>query len=236
MSRQCIEAPLLRVSTPAKEGIYQGSRWLKFHVLCDREELESFFAKVRPFFIFPLGGVVDGSPIQEKMFLDTWEQCIQQLATGQVPKGELLRKILACAWTENLDALWLQKVEEKGYLTKICQPLVQVQAHWFSFSEIDGAFRPMSMGPESIFWGLQFAYPQIFQDPATMELKMVERSILFEKLRVWVREATRATPFLVHGQKTTVPIRLGKNCFSWIGAHPQLKVRGIEVESSGLSA
>lgn len=237
------EDPALRVSNPAREGIYQGSKWLKFHVLCNREELEAFFAQIRPFFIFPLGGIVDGHPISEKTFLDAWSECIHGLQNSIVPKIEDLRRILACAWVDNLHSLWLQKVEGKGYLAKICQPVVQVQAHWFSFSEVDRVFRPMSMGPESIFWGLQFSYPQIFQDPVTMELKTVERSMLFEKLRVWVREATRPTPFSIDRilpqlnsseaesvkEKVCVPIRLGRKCFSWIGKHPQLIARGIGV-------
>lgn len=219
----------LRVSTLEKEGVYQGSKWLKFQVLCDAIELRSFFEKIRPFFIFPLTGIVDGKPIREELFLETWSAVIASLQNGQVPEEKVLRQMFASALTDDPEALWLQQIEGKGYLTKISRPLIQMQAHWFTYSELDRVFRPMSMGPSSIFWGVQFSYPQIYQDPITMELKETDRPILFEKLRFWVREATRATPFIVGGQKSCVPIRLGKRCFPWIDRHPQLNVQGIGV-------
>jgi hypothetical protein len=93
----------------------------------------------------------------------------------------------------------------------------------------------MSMGVKAIFWGIQISYPQIYQDPKSMELLKVgesNNSELFALVRSWVRDATRPTPFVVSGMKTNVPIRLGKQCFSWIGAHPQLKEQGIVVHGS----
>lgn len=219
----------LRISSPEREGVYQGSKWLKFQVLCDREELEQLFKRLDPFFIVPLTGIVDGKTLAQDYFLDVWGACVDCLENGAVPKEDLLRKILACAFAEDLESFWLQPVAGRGYLAKISKPVIQVQAHWFTYSSVDEVFRPMSMGVGSIFWGLQFSYPQIYQDPATMELKETHRSDLFEKLRFWVRDVTRATPFLVNGKKVNVPIRLGKQCFSWIGRHPQLIEQNIGV-------
>ena len=219
----------LRISSPEREGVYQGSKWLKFQVLCDREELEQLFKRLEPFFIVPLTGIIDGSVLAQDYFLDVWGACIDALKNGAVPKEELLRKILACAFAQDLESFWLQPIAKRGYLAKISKPVIQVQAHWFTYSPMDEVFRPMSMGVGSIFWGLQFSYPQIYQDAATMELKEAHRSDLFEKLRIWVRDATRATPFLVNGKKVNVPIRLGKQCFPWIGRHPQLIEQNIGV-------
>jgi len=86
------------------------------------------------------------------------------------------------------------------------------------------------MGLGSVFWGIQMSYPQIYQDPKTMELMEIEESPnmeLFQKIRGWVRDATRATPFIVEGKRVNSPIRIGKNCLSWIGRHPQLRVLQI---------
>src|SRR3990167_7039927 len=209
----------LRVSTPAKEGVYQGSKWLKFQLLCSAEELGALFAILHPFFIFPLTGIVDGKPLSEKKFLNEYSSWIADLQNGRIPSDQALRTILAAAFTDDLDTLWLQEIPQKaaihesdlvqtpakGYLVKISKPIVQVQAHYFSYSTIDGVFRPMSMGKESIFWGLQFSYPQIYQDAKTMELKTAENNTLFEKIRLWVRDATRATPFSVAGVRINSP-------------------------------
>ncbi len=219
----------LRISCPAKEGVYQGAKWLKTQVLCDAVELKALFAAFSPFSIFPLTGLSEGLPISESAFLDEYDAWMVKLQRGELPSEVSLRAFLAAAFTEDLEALWLQEVPGKRYLTKIAKPLLQVQSAWFSYSALDGEFRPMTLGPRSIFWGLQFSYPQVYQEARTGELKETIRGALFEKLRPWVREFTRATPFVVGGRRVNSPIRLGKNCFSWIHHHPQLKAQGIQI-------
>jgi hypothetical protein len=68
-----------------------------------------------------------------------------------------------------------------------------------------------------------------------MEFLEVDESLnaqLFQKIKQWVRDTTRATPFVVDGKKTNVPIRLGKTSFSWIHNHPQLIQQKIGVYAS----
>jgi len=221
--------PILRISSLEKEGIYQGAKWLKFQVLCQRDELEQLFHRLRPISIFPLTGIVDGNPIPEEVFLSEYESWIDGLKEGRIPEDSSIKKILAAAFTDDLESLWLQEVSGKGFLMKMAKPTLLVQAHSFSYSEMDGEFRPMSMGLNSIFWGLQFSFPGVYQDAKTMELREVERGKLFEQVRLWVREATRATPFHVGGIRINSPIRLGKECFSWINRHPQLQSQGISI-------
>ncbi len=221
----------LRISTPAEEGVYQASKFLKYQILLDPVELESLFKALGDFWIFPMTGIVDGKPICPDFFIAEYGRWIEGLKKGIVPTSEQFRRILACVFTEDLDSLWLQKVAEDKFLTKIEKPVVQVQAHFFSYSPVDAVFRPMSMGKESVFWGFQFSFPQIYQDPKTMELRSVGEGVLFRKIQLWIREFSRATPFLVGRKKTNSPIRLGKECFSWIHLHPQLIQQQISVFS-----
>jgi hypothetical protein len=217
----------LRVSQLALEGIYQGSKFLKIQVLCDREELKALFERLGEFWLFHLTGLGDGEPIGQERFLEEYGKWVEGLKRGEVVEDGELKKVLAAALTKDLNALWKQEAGGK-FLVKMARPVVQVQAHFFTYSAIDGVFRPMTMGAGSIFWGLQFSFPQIYQDPKTMEFFETDLQ-LFEEIRRWMRDFTRPTPFVVGGVKTNVPIRLGKNCFSWIGAHPQLKGQGISV-------
>jgi hypothetical protein len=220
---------LLRISTPEKEGVYQGSKWLKFQVLCEQAELERLFLRLRPFYILPLTGIVNGHPLSEESFLAEYGSWIAGLKEGRVPEDFALKKILAAAMTDDLDSLWLQEVPGKGYLMKMAKPVLLAQAHSFSYSKMDGVFRPMSMGLQSVFWGIQFSFPSLYQDAKTMELREVERGKLFEEVRLWVRQETRATPFVMEGERINSPIRLGRGCFSWIGRHPQLMSQGISI-------
>ncbi len=226
----------LRVSQPAAEGVYQGSKWLKYQVLCDGEEMRSLFERLNPFWIYPLTGLVsiEQIPMKQETFLSEYASWIEGLKAGKIPSDAELRRLLACAFTAEPDALWLQEVPGNRYLVKISKPLIQVQAHSFSYSSADGEYRPLSMGTEAIFWGVQFSFPQIYQDAKTMELLEIEASPnrdLFIKIREWVRDATRPTPFIADGKRTNSPIRIGKNCFSWIHAHPQLPQKGIAIHA-----
>lgn len=222
----------LRLSTSEKEGMYQASKYLKYQVLCEVDELARLFERLQSFSIYPLTGLTDGEEIEKRAFLSEYGSWIQELKEGRLPTDGQLRKVLACAWTAEKEALWKQEVPGKRYLVKMAKPLIQVQAHFFTYSSLDGVFRPMTMGPHNIFWGLQFSFPQIYQHPKTMELLEVEEGLnseLFQKIKVWVRDETRPTPFLVGEKRTNVPIRLGKSCFSWIHQHPQLQEQKIGV-------
>jgi len=217
-----------RISTPSQEGFYQASKWLKFQVLVDRSELSELFQRMGNFGIYPLTGLLDEPQVlmPKETFLSEYGSWIGGLQQGIIPTDVQLRKILACAWSADANALWLQPVPKEKFLMKISQPVIQCQTHSFTYSEVDGVFRPMSMGLNAIFWGIQISYPQIYQDPKSMELLKVgesANSYLFSTIRQWVRDVTRPTPFVVSGLKTNVPIRTGKQCFAWIDAHSQLK-------------
>lgn len=223
----------LRSSTLAQEGTYQGSKYLKYQVLCDVAEMQTLVDGT--FSIYPLSGLHDGEPIAPARFLEEYGRWMEALKQGHVPTEEQLRRILAAAFTAEIDALWKQVVPGGRYLIKMAKPVIQVQAHFFTYSSLDGVFRPMTMGEKAIFWGVQFSFPQIYQDPRTMEFHEVEESpntALFQRIKQWVRDQTRATPFVVEGKRINVPIRIGKSCLSWIERHPQLGEQHIGVYAS----
>lgn len=218
----------LELSTVAEEGIYQGAKYLKYQVLCSQKELAALFAY--PFSIYPLTGIGDAEPIDKNVFLDEYGAMIDQLQQGQIPSDGALRRLFASAWTEDPKSLWKLAVPG-GYLVKLRKPVVQAQAHFFTYSSLDQEFRPMTLGTEAIFWGLQLSYPQVYQDPKSHEFFEMERGGFWEEIGRWIRNYTRPTPFVVDGQKKNVPIRLGKECFSWIRCYPQLHLRGIDVDA-----
>lgn len=222
----------LRISTPQQEGIFQNSKFLKYQVLASRKELALLFERLGAFWLYPLTTLSSADPIDPALFLQKYEEWIEGLKQQRVPSDAELKKWLAIALTADPTALWRQEVPGKRYLVKMAKPVIQVQAHFFSYSPIDDVFRPMTLSERAIFWGLQFSFPQLYQDPKTLELLEVEESPnseLFQKIKQWVRDETRPTPFVVAGKKTNVPIRLGKECFSWISSHPQLQEQQIEV-------
>ncbi len=221
----------LRVSSVEKEGTYQASKWLKIPMLLDGMEMKSLFDFLGQHWIFPMTGFSDGSSIPTAFFVSEYAGWIEGLKQGITPKDADLRRVLASALTGDLDSLWLQPIasRENQYLVKVSQPVVQMQAHFVHFSSVDGEFRSMSISKESIFWGIQCSFPQVVQDPKTMDICQIKPDRIFLMIREWVRENTRPTPFLIEGEKKNVPIRLGKQCFSWIHHHPDLQARGLKI-------
>lgn len=86
----------------------------------------------------------------------------------------------------------------------------------------------MIRGERSISWGLEFSYPQLYQDPHTGEIVPIvegERfpnTAPFRQLQRWMRRETRPTPFLVDGHRINAVARLGRGAFAWIDRHRQL--------------
>ena len=111
-----------------------------------------------------------------------------------------------------------------------------MQAHHFFFSPLDGKFHPMVLSNESISWGIQFSYPQLYQDPESRQIiKVSDGSVfpntpLFSKLMKWMRSHTLPTPFLIEESRVNAPIRIGKSALTWIENHPQLKEKGIGIK------
>ncbi len=225
----------LRVSTPAIEGPYEAAKWLKIQVLADASEIASLFQRLGAIELYLLG---TPSPQEELCFSQESFLAAVQRWTDKLQRGEALsqadfRSTLACGMTLDRDCFWLQELQGERFLAKIKQPVVQIQAHFFTVAQEEKTFHSMVFGKESIFWGVQFSYPQIFMDPQSGDFKKVDSSFintkLFQEIRRWSRDETRATPFLLRDEKINVPIRLGKNCFSWISKHPQLAINNLGV-------
>ena len=109
--------------------------------------------------------------------------------------------------TTTPDAVYALDLGEGRQSVRIAYPVVQQQVHRLDYSTVDGKFRPMVLGLDSILWGIQYSYPQLFSNQQTLEVQQVNDSpdfpntALFRSIQKWVRHNTIPTPFLVGGQK-----------------------------------
>ncbi len=210
---------VLRISNPSVEGTLCVSKWIKIQVLLDLSEMEELIRHLQPFYCLDTSRVVSSF---EHDFLEDYKLYLKDLKTP----------VRSCIWTTSLDPLYAMKVGEDKYLIKSLLPTIQIQAHQFFYSDLDKKFHPMVLSKESISWGIQFSYPQLYQDPKTQAFHKcsdLPNTQLFLKLTKWLREYSCPTPFMAEGKKVHVPIRIGLKVFSWIKDHPQLKARGLEV-------
>ena len=226
---------MLKLSHPSQEGVLNVSKWLKTQVLLSDAEMRSLLDHLNPFSFYNVSEVVTEEVIPQELFLNAYTRYAQTLKSGKVLEDKELRRFFSAALSVTSEALYKMEVKPGQFLIKAIKPILQMQLHQFLPSKLDGKFHPMVLSQDSVSWGLQFSYPQICQNPRTNLFAKVVKSEefpnteLFDKLMKWLRNFSVPTTFVWEGKKTSVPMRLGKECFSWIEAHPELKEKGIQV-------
>lgn len=219
---------------------YHASKWLSVALLIDSDEMKSLFDALGDFLIFTVGTVVkkETGPVSHETFLSCYKDYIETLKSGRLPEDSTYRTLFASVLTVALDHVYAMHVGTDGQLIRISKPVVQLQAHNLDYSKADGKFRPMVFGKDSVLWGIQFSYPQLFEDPETHAVHKVDdndqfpNTALFRALQKWTRQHTVPTPFIVNEKVVNVPMRLGKHCFTWINKHPQLEKKGLKVKTT----
>lgn len=229
-----LPAPLRRQS--AVQMPFQASKWLKYPILLDLSEMELLLQDLGEFWIFQTSIV---TPINQEIlsrqdFLTAYQSYVESLKKGMMPDLQALRPPFSSVLSRTSEALYAVPISEHEQLVKICKPVIQLQPHQFAYSPVDGKFHSMVWGSESITWGIQFSYPQLYQDEELQVFKVDDsprfpNTSLFRLLQKWIRYHTIATPFLVNSRQINVPIRIGKDCLKWIHTHPQLKSKGLEI-------
>lgn len=214
----------------------QASKWQKCPVLLEVQEMQQLLTVLGKFWMVQISGLIFAGQeiIAQNAFLEVYAYYLAALKRGESCSDSRLRPYFSSVWTTFLNALYAVPVQENQHLVKVQQPVIQLQAHRFDYSFADEKFRSMVLGPDSVQWGIQFSYPHLYQDDNLQVFTVREgdqfpNTLLFKRLQQWVRSNTVATPFEVQGKHTNVPIRLGKQCFSWINTHPQLQAKGLRV-------
>lgn len=227
----------LRESTLATEGICPLSKWLSLQVLLDPSEMEQLLAALQNISIFQIDKLVpkESGLISVDEFNLAYSEYANALKEGRIPDEKAFRNVSQSVITLNSDPLYSIPVDDARRIIKIIGPVILMQPHRLDYSGFDGKFRSMTMSADSITWGVQFSYPQLYQNPKTYEIEKVMQqpkfvnTEAFHIIQKWIRYNTQPTTFLVEGKKITSPVRLGKVAFSWVNAHPGLIKRGIQV-------
>ncbi|MGK5594289.1 MAG: hypothetical protein ACSNEK_02900 [Parachlamydiaceae bacterium] len=225
-------------SVPASQAIsFQASKWLHLAILCDVAELKSLFEALGEKRIVATAGVrnVGEEVINEAKFLENYARYIDALKNGvEIPPSQLFLWFTT-AISVDLDHFFKIPVTETRGIIRVQKPVIQIQPHWFSYSLTDKKIRSGTFSLDNISWGLQFSYPQLYENPSSKQIHKVlldpsfTNTPLFKILQKWVRENSRATPFKIGDDTINAPIRIGMQCFPWISQHKGLANKGIHV-------
>lgn len=215
----------------------QASKWLDLQLLIDIDEMKTLFSVLGDFEIFRIGIVCDVNEglVSKEQFLNVYEAYIDLLKRGEIPDEKMFRSYFSSVFTTTRDPIFRILVGSNRHILRVEKPILQLQMNRMAYSQADGKFRGMVFGKDSIYWGLQFSYPQLFQDAVTKEVFTVSdqpkfpNTSLYRKLQLFVRQQTIPTPFRVGDSKMNVPMRLGRQCLPWINSHAQLSKANITV-------
>ncbi len=211
------------------------SKWLKHQVLLDVAEMEKLLDHLNPLYLFNVSEIksFEELEISKGEFLNSYGEYIQLLKDGIVPVKPC--RHFSSALTVDHGLLYATEVVPGRFMAKGMKPIIQMQQHRFFASKTGETIQPMVLSGESIHWGLQFAYPQIFFDSEQNVYEKITTSdrfpntALFSKLIKWLRTETVPTTFLLSGKKICTPLRLGRECLKWIHHHPQLLKQQVSV-------
>lgn len=230
-------APILRSSTGQKEGPFHASKWLKHQFLLSEEGMQSLIKAMGSIYICQASGPVDEADvfISTESFLARYRQYVDSIHRGiDIDIGSYKR--FFCNYLSlDLDSLYKIEIGNSRVIVKPSRPVLQMQMHTFFPSDLDGKFHSMVMTSESVHFGIQISYPQIFQDAKTQEFfrtndpTLFPNTTLYKHMIQWLRSFTVPTPFLFHGKKLTATFRTGKDCFTWVNSHSGFAKRELSV-------
>lgn len=226
------------LNLPPSTPRMQASKWLTCPILIDDQEMSSLCNTLGAFHIYLTSGVLTEGEgeVSHEAFLECYKTYVNALQKGQLPEESHYRQLFSAVFSTSSEALYSVDVGNQQHLIRLSKPVIQLQAHRIDYSSADGKFRSMAFGSDTIPWGIQFSYPQLYMDQNTQQAMQVDASEtfpntqLFRTLQRWVRANTIPTPLIVHDKEINIPMRLGKQCLSWINNHPQLVKKGIKVK------
>lgn len=227
----------INISTPSKEGILQASKWQHVRMLLDSSELEKLFESLNSFYLVNIAKVCGKEEVvvNTRSVFQAYDRYIAALKSEDKFDDKLYRQMFSLALSKGLEPFYLMQVKEDAFLAKITQPIIRMQLFSFHYIEEEKQFVSTQNREHSISWGLEFSFPQFYQDIHTCQpievLKDKDNynTKLFKIIQKWAREYTLPASCFIHKSKHIAPFKLGKKCLEWINGYPTMQRHGLEI-------
>lgn len=208
----------LDISTVEKEGELHCSKWLKHAVLLTMEEMKLLWGVLDPYFLLSPVQIVpkENWRVLKERFLSQYAQYLVWLQEEKEFPPSSLRKEFTLLLTDSLNAVYAVPLPQDRILVKARAPVIQIQIYHCFISAFDQKIYPMAMNADSFTWGLQFSYPQIYEDPKNGIFKKVlldggfGNTVVYKQIVSWLRKHTKPAAFSIGGNSVVAPFRIGK--------------------------
>jgi len=190
---------------------YQVSKWLYNRSLLSVNELMKLLEDLENPFFFLNGQVVSETELHfsSEKFIECYKKYLDSLASGE---NCVFPPLIMTRDKNSVEAI---EVREGKYLIKPLEPVIQIREHCFVIG-IDEVIHSMVYGKSAIRWGLQFAYPQLYVDPATKKVLEIlketrfKNTQLFKQLQKWMRYQTKPVTLKISEKKINATFRIGR--------------------------
>lgn len=221
-----MEFPVILSSSHPQKEIHC-SKWLKHALLLTKQEMESLYAVWAPHIVVsPVQKATKESwKIEEKEFLERYAEYLEHLQTKEILPPSDMRKKFTLLLAGSIEDLYAVPMPNNYFFLKAKRPVIQLQMYHAFFSLEDDTIHPMAMHERSFSFGLQIAYPQIYEDPNTQQfVKVLQEedfpsTLLYQQTLQWIRRNTRPFSYLKNNQEKIAPFRVGKQRVDWKGFH-----------------
>ncbi|MCH9631569.1 MAG: hypothetical protein S4CHLAM37_15930 [Chlamydiia bacterium] len=227
------------VSTVQEEGLLRASKHQRVQVLLDVEELEALFNVLEDFYVVESAKVKVSSEqiISKEEYLERYTLYMNHLKqSDSTPDNSILSSLSVCL-SKVLDPFYMVELGDGKSLIKQKAPAVLVQPFSFHYDRESASIFTSVHTQDRIFWGLEFNFPQMYQNPKTLDTieilkdKQNPNTQLFKKLQSFLRKNSKPTHLELSRESKAFPFKLSQSCLSWVNNYPKLKQFGIQIKS-----
>lgn len=225
-----------QIAQPSNRGRLEASKWLTLRLLVDPSEIKALILPLKSLLICNVSECVpkEQALLSPEAFLRSYENYVRELQEKKRPDRSTLRPFFSSAWTTSSQALIATPVPPDRLMLRPILPVVQLCAHFFLFSSKSKKFHSMVHGKETVPWGLQFSYPQLYAQSGeliyTLKNQELANNALFSSIKKWVRDETRPARFLAQNERVVATFRISPAAATWMRGHPSLKQLGLELQ------
>ncbi len=207
----------LRLSTIEAEGVFRCAKWVSHTVLFSLSGLQELLTAINPYFLLPMAEPVAKERwcISQETLLEQYKRYLEEIKSSAALPAIAMRRFFSLTLTSSLEDVYAVSLAKERIFIKPRRPVIQIQLYRCYLSPA-GEFHPMILHPDSFSWGLQFSYPQIYEDPHTHQFFKVllesefNNTRTFKSIVSWIRTHTKPVPLSVKEKVLHAPFRIEK--------------------------
>lgn len=215
------------LSSLEKEGKFQASKWMHVRLFLSKKELEALFHHLGSFDLVSLSKLssIEDLIIAPDLFFSLYQEYLLALKRGQKTD----KKVFSLAMVEDPESLFFAQLKPSLFAARLKKPCIQISLVEFSYDEELGECFFNQHAKDGISCGLQFSFPQFYEDPETRKQNVhfkdlsFSHTALFKALQQWMRNHTK--PLSLYKGKNVIKtgIRVGLDGAELLKEHAEFK-------------